>query len=170
VFTMNAEPQYSETAMNDKDLPYSGPERRMTDIATFQLMAETRQKTLDLEKMMTDKIEQVKEELDAHMLKSEQRHAELMRSMDELKQSTLAAIMGINNLVEDNRKMFARSVPNGDIEEHRRAHEAWMRKAERDEKFYNEIKTNTVKGLLLLAAGWAMASLWSAFLQGPVGK
>ena len=147
-----------------------GPERRMTDIATFQLMAETRQKTLDLEKMMTDKIEQVKEELDTHMLKSEQRHLELMRSMDELKQSTLAAVMGINNLVKENREMFYRSVPGGDVDAHRQAHEQWIRKAEKDDKLYTELKTNTLKGLLLLATGWALASLWSTFLQGPVGK
>ena len=147
-----------------------GPERRMTDIATFQLMAETRQKTLDLEKMMTDKIEQVKEELDTHMLKSEQRHLELMRSMDELKQSTLAAVMGINNLVKENREMFYRSVPGGDVDAHRQTHEQWIRKAEKDDKLYTELKTNTLKGLLLLATGWALASLWSTFLQGPVGK
>ena len=147
-----------------------GPERCMTDIATFQLMAETRQKTLDLEKMMTDKIEQVKEELDTHMLKSEQRHLELMRSMDELKQSTLAAVMGINHLVKENREMFYRSVPDGDVDAHRHAHEQWIRKAEEDDKLYTELKTNTLKGILLLATGWALASLWSAFLQGPVGK
>lgn len=154
--------------MTEDSRGYAGPERRVTDIAAFQLMAETRQKTLDLEKMMTDKINQVKEELDTHMLKSEQRHMELMRSMDELKQSTLAAIMGINNLVEENRKMFYRSVPDGDIDAHRHAHEEWVKKEEKSDKFYTELKTNTIKGLLLLASGWILATLWSGFLQGPV--
>jgi seryl-tRNA synthetase len=162
---MNADRQFLE---ENNMSQYQGPERRVTDIAAFQLMAETRQKTIDLEKSMTDKIDQLKEELDAHIAESKQRHQEAMKSMDELKQSTLAAITGINQIVQDNRKMFMRSVPEGDMDAHRIAHEKWMQKHEKDEKFWSELKTNTAKGLVLLFAVWALSSVWISFLQGPV--
>ena len=101
---------------------YHGPDRRAADVATFQLMAETRQKTMDLEKSMTEKIDDIKDELDAHMVKSELRHKELTDKLDALSSSTLHAITGINQIATQTHEMFKRSIPNGDPEGHRNAH------------------------------------------------
>lgn len=143
-------------------------ERRQVDKDAYILMVETRQKTEDLEKTMSEKIDDLKEELDAHIDRSEMRHKELTDKIESLSQSTLAAVTGINQIATETHKLLKAAIPNGDAEGHRRAHEAWIRKAEKEEEFWLDVKKKAVGAVVTAAVLWAGLVLWSAFLKGPV--
>lgn len=154
--------------MHQDDTSWNGRERRAVDAAAFQLMAETRQKVVDQERTMMDKISDLKDDLDAHMVKSELRHVELTKAMDELKHSTLTAVQGINQIATETHKLFKASIPNGDADGHRKAHEYYIEKDKKDEEFRQFIK-KTITGVILTAVtSWVGLALWQAFLAGPV--
>lgn len=58
-------------------------------------------------------------------------------------------------------------VPDGDIEGHRRHHEALIKKAEESAEFWATMRKEIVKYGLIGFIGWAGFYLWQAFLLGP---
>lgn len=58
-------------------------------------------------------------------------------------------------------------LPGGDADGHRRAHEAWIRKAEESAKFWQEMRLAAAKwaGLGLLA--FLVVAAWHELLRGP---
>jgi len=142
-------------------------ERRQTDKDTYSLIAETRQKTEDLEKTMSEKIDDLKDELDAHIGRSESRHKELTDKIEALSHSTLSAVTGINQIATETHKLLKSAIPNGDADGHRKAHERWIKKDEQDEKFWYDIKRHAVQWVVVAVLGWAGLALWTAFLKGP---
>jgi NTP pyrophosphatase (non-canonical NTP hydrolase) len=64
-------------------------------------------------------------------------------------------------------KLQGIAFPEGDTDGHRRAHEAWINKANKSAEFYDKMKTALAQYGLLAFAGWAAYALWNSFLQGP---
>lgn len=142
-------------------------ERRTVDAAAFQLMAETRQKTEDLEKTVTEKIDDLTKELEDHIVRSERRHEELTRRIETLSESTLAAIQGINKIATETKELFKESIPGEDGYAHRKAHEKWVAKAEQEEKFWLDVKKHAVQWAVVAVLGWGGMILWANFVKGP---
>jgi hypothetical protein len=146
---------------------YKGPDRRAMDAAAFQMMVEAKTKTLELEKHMTEKIDDLKDDLDAHMVKSEVRHNELTERIEHMSQSMLSAINKMNVTADQTYQLFKRAIPNDDPEGHKVAHEGWIKKAEQEEKFWLDVKSKAVSAVVIAVLGWIGLAIWTAFLQGP---
>jgi hypothetical protein len=158
---MNSDYQVSELG------DWSGTERRAIDSVTLQLMAEMRHSLEKHEKMEEQKFQEIKSDIDAHRLESDRRHEELCRRIDNMSQSTMTVIGQINATSQEMHKLFKAAIPNEDPEGHRRAHETWIKKSEKEEEFALDIKKKAVGAVVVAVIFWVGIALWTAFLQGP---
>ena len=62
---------------------------------------------------------------------------------------------------------IAQAVPDGDIDGHRRHHEALIKKAEESAEFWANMRKKLAEWGLIGFIGWALIALWQAFLLGP---
>lgn len=83
--------------------------------------------------------------------------AKLTKHMTEETQELADAIVKLQGI----------AFPEGDSDGHRRAHEAWITKAEKQAAFYDKMKTALAQYGLLGFAGWLVLIAWQGFLQGP---
>jgi hypothetical protein len=151
-----------------KEREWTGAERRGIDGITLQLMAEVRATLGKHEQMEEEKFSELKCDIKAHQEASNARHKELTERIDQMSNSTLNAIRDISATARETHELFKKSIPNGDPEGHRRAHEAWIKKSEGDEKFWLDLKTSTVRTIVVGVLVWAGLALWAAFLKGPM--
>jgi hypothetical protein len=146
---------------------WTGEDRRGIDGITLKLMAEVRATLEKHEKMEEGKFDELKDDLKAHQQASHQRHKELTERIDAMSQSTMNVIHEINQTAKETHALFKRSIPNEDPEGHRRAHEAWIKKSDQEEKFWLDLKKNVVNWIAIAVVSWIGLVLWAAFLKGP---
>lgn len=69
--------------------------------------------------------------------------------------------------ISDEAIVLKHAFPQEDPDGHRRAHEAWILKAEKQAKFW-ELLYNTLRiGGIVSVIGFLLAAGWVAFLKGP---
>lgn len=144
---------------------WTGNERRK-DI-TLEVLKEMREWFDQHEKKEDAKFEALQGEIKETRIQAEERHDEMLRRQEALTQSTLAVVNKQNATLEEIHKLFKAAFPDGDAEMHRRAHEAWIRKTEKEEEFWLDVKKKAVAAALIGVGAWIMVALWVAFLQGP---
>jgi hypothetical protein len=147
---------------------WTGEERRGIDGITLKLMAEMRAMMEKHEKMEETKINDLREDIEAHAIKSDRRHEEMIKRMDQMQQSTMNLLSTNNATVKEIHTLFEKSIPGGDAEGHRRAHEAWIRKTEKEEEFWMHLKKQVVGWGMTAAIAWAAMLIWAGFVKGPV--
>ena len=149
--------------MNTKMENWDGAERRVTfavaEAETFNLIMETRVAVEEHKQEMQRQFQGIKEELDAHATR-----------VEKLSESTLTVIEKQNVLIRDIKEAFTNAFPEGDVESHRRAHEAWLDKDRADKEFWIKLKQNTINWVVIAILSWIGLVLWGAFVQGPGGK
>jgi hypothetical protein len=138
------------------------------DGITLKLMAEVRATLEKHEKMEEETFSELKDDIRAHQHASNLRHKELTDRIDQMSNSTLNAIRDISATARETHELFKKSIPNGDPEGHRRAHETWIKKSEQEEKFWLDLKKNVVNWIAIAVVSWIGLVLWAAFLKGPM--
>ena len=149
-------------------MTWDGTERRNNlDIASFQLMQETREMVKEQEALMDAKFGEVSVELEQQRKASEQRHHDLAARIDHMSNSTIKALESQNHVICEIKKMIQDAFVNGDPREHRLEHEEWHEKKEADREFWLDIKKKAVGAIVTGVIVWAGLALWTAFLNGP---
>lgn len=144
---------------------YNGVERRRD--MTLEVLTEMREWFENHEEEEHRKFEAIRDELVEARRSSEDKHSELVERMERMSQSTLNVINEQNRALQEIHTMFRRSIPEGDADAHRRAHENWMKKAEADAQFWVKLKQHVINWAVVAAMGWVGIALWAAFLRGP---
>lgn len=142
-------------------------QRRAEDIMSFQLMQETRQMVKEIEQAMEAKFDALTNEIHVHRQQSEHRHEEMARRLEQISNSTVNALSEQSRLVKGLTETVNHAFPDGDVEKHRIAHEKWIKKAEKDEEFWLDVKKKAVGSVVTALVLWAGIVLWTAFVQGP---
>ena len=124
---------------------------------------------MEHEKKMGEKIAEIKDDIDAHTIKSERRHEELTKRFDTMSQSTMNLLQANNQTVKDVHKMFKSAFPEGDAESHRRAHEQMIEKDKAEREFWMHLKKQVVAWGITAALAWFGMLVWAGFLKGPGG-
>ena len=70
-------------------------------------------------------------------------------------------------LAEEITKLMNKAFPEADPEGHRAAHEAWIRKAEKQAAFWDKMLFEITRWGIIGVLGWVIYSLWKSFLTGP---
>ncbi len=153
--------------MNDESVERRDQRRRAEDAMAFQLMQETRQMVKEIEEAMDAKFDSLTSELHTHRIQSEQRHGEIAHRIDQISQSTIAAITEHGRLIKELNASLRDAFPGGDPEQHRIAHESWIKKSEKEEEFWLDVKKKAVGSIVTGLIVWVGFALWTAFLQGP---
>lgn len=149
---------------NHQPLPSSDqrstPARRATDTnleiiahKTTRLAGEFTEFKTDIHKAI-DRIERAMTYNHATLTEAMTRNA---KKMEELEQRVDATIS----------EAIASAVPEGDVDGHRRHHEALIKKAEESAEFWSKMRIELSKAGLLGFCAWALYALWNAFLLGP---
>jgi thiamine phosphate synthase YjbQ (UPF0047 family) len=146
---------------------WTGEERRGIDGVTLKLMTEVRVAMENHEKKEESKFTELKAEIRENREESDVRHAEVLNRFNNMQSSTMTLLQTNNNTTNEIHKMFKQAFPEGDVQAHRKAHEAWIEKDKADKDFWVKLKLEVVKWGLLAGAGWAGIALWAAFVQGP---
>jgi hypothetical protein len=71
-------------------------------------------------------------------------------------------------MVKETHALFQKSIPGGDAEGHRRAHETWMEKDKAEREFWMHLKKQVVGWGITAALAWFGMIVWAGFLKGPV--
>lgn len=142
--------------------------RRVHDAESFNLMMETREMVEQMEAHMESKFADMERNIRKHGEASEQRHDELTRRIEQMSMSTITAIADNKKMAQDIQKLVTSAFPGGDADSHRRAHEAWIRKTEKEEEFWMHLKKQVVGWGATAAIAWAALLLWGGFLKGPL--
>ena len=139
-------------------MTWDGVDRRRStsDSDTFNLIMDTRQAVEDHKAEMGEQFADMKAELGHHA-----------KRVESLSESTLSVIERQNSLIKELKDAFTKAFPEGDVESHRRAHEAWMEKDKADREFWSKIKQNTINWAVVAVLSWVGLVLWGAFVQGP---
>jgi hypothetical protein len=87
-------------------------------------------------------------------------NANVSHLRQEISDGALAQKLAIESVLAD-------AFPEGDPVGHRKAHEAAIKSAEDKAIFWKTMLTKLTEWGLIGFAGWAVYSLWAAFLQGP---
>jgi hypothetical protein len=69
--------------------------------------------------------------------------------------------------IADEKAIIAHAFPNADPDGHRAAHDAWIRKAEAQAKFWETLYTTLRIGGVVSLLGFLLMAGWAAFLKGP---
>jgi hypothetical protein len=72
-----------------------------------------------------------------------------------------------NATTREIHELFNAAFPNGNAEEHRRAHEAWIKKTEKEEEFWLDVKKKAVGAVVTAVVLWVGVVLWGAVVAGP---
>jgi len=64
-------------------------------------------------------------------------------------------------------RLMSDAFPAGDPAGHKRYHEAFIQQAEDKAEFWKKMRLELAKWGLLGFLGWAVVTLWQAFLHGP---
>ena len=131
-------------------------------------MAETREMVEQIEAHMETKFADVDRNLKKYSEASELRHEELTRRIEQMSMSTITAIADNKKLAMDVSKLVSSAFPGGDAESHRRAHEAWIKKTEKEEEFWMHLKKQVVGWGITAALAWFGMIVWAGFIKGPV--
>lgn len=73
----------------------------------------------------------------------------------------------LHDHVKDEKSVLANAFPDGDPDGHRRAHDAWIKKAEDQAVFWEKLKTSVVTWGVIGICVFIAGALWTAFLRGP---
>jgi len=149
--------------VNTKMENWDGAERRVTfavaEAETFNLIMETRVAVEEHKQEMQRQFQGIKEELDLHA-----------NRVEKLSESTLTVIEKQNLLIREIKDAFTKAFPEGDVESHRKAHEAWIEKDKADQEFWLKLKQNTINWIVIAILSWVGLVVWGAFVHGPGGK
>jgi hypothetical protein len=69
--------------------------------------------------------------------------------------------------IQDEKSIIQHAFPDGDAEGHRRAHDAWIKRAESQAKFWETLYTTLRIGGILSVVSFLLLAGWIAFLKGP---
>ena len=69
--------------------------------------------------------------------------------------------------ISDEAIVLRHAFPQSDPDGHRRAHEAWIKKAENQAKFWETLYTTLRIGGVVAVIGFLLTAGWVAFLKGP---
>lgn len=141
--------------------------RKQADYIFLELMVETRKMMGDHERREESTFQALRDELLHTRSESEHRHEELTKRFDSMMQSTLSLINANNTTTQEIHKLFKLAFPEGDVEAHRRAHEAWNAKATKEEEFWLDIKKKAVGAVVTAVVLWVGVELWGAIVAGP---
>lgn len=135
------------------------PARRATDTnleiiahKTTRLASEFTEFKQDMHKAI-DRIEAAMRYNHATLTESIQRTTKKFEELDERVATTIT-------------EAVAESVPDGDVEGHRRHHMALIKKAEENAEFWSKMRIELGKAGLLGFLSWAAYALWQAFVMG----
>jgi hypothetical protein len=73
----------------------------------------------------------------------------------------------LSNHIKDEMMILTHAFPDGDPDGHRRAHEAWVLKAESQAKVWEDLKLSVIKWGVIGFLGFLAVAGWKLFLQGP---
>lgn len=141
--------------------------RKQADYIFLELMVETKKMMEDHERREESTFQVLRDELLHTRSESERRHEELTKRFDSMSQSTLSLINANNATTQEIHKLFKLAFPEGDAEAHRRAHEAWIAKATKEEEFWLDIKKKAVGAVVTAVVLWVGVVLWGAIVAGP---
>lgn len=154
--------------MTDKTpTEWDGEERRGFDGLVLRVMTEVRE-IMGIHEMVEKSIdESIREEIKNNRLESDIRHTESMRRLESIEHSTIELVKGNTVVISDIHKMFKQAFPEGDVNEHRKAHEQLITKEREDKEFLMKLKQDLLKLIAIAALGWGGVVIWAAFLKGP---
>jgi hypothetical protein len=69
--------------------------------------------------------------------------------------------------IQDEKAVITHAFPNADPVGHRAAHDAWIRKAEAQAKFWETLYTTLRIGGIVSLLGFLLVAGWEVFLRGP---
>jgi hypothetical protein len=69
--------------------------------------------------------------------------------------------------IADEKAIIAHAFPNADPDGHRAAHDAWIRKAESQTKFWEDMRGSVAKWGAIGALGFIALAVWKLVLEGP---
>ena len=154
--------------MTDKTpTDWGGEERRGFDGLVLRIMTEVRE-VMGIHEMVEKSIDaSMREEIKNNRLEADNRHTESMKRLESIEHSTMELVKGNMVVISDIHRMFKQAFPEGDVNEHRKAHEQLITKEREDKEFLMKLKQDLLKLIAIAALGWGGVVIWAAFLKGP---
>lgn len=141
--------------------------RKQADHIFLELMVETRKMIEDHERREEATFNVLRDEINGTRRESVKRHEDITARLEAMSQSTMTLLNANNATTREIHALFKAAFPGGNAEEHRRAHEAWIKKTEKEEEFWLDVKKKAVGALVTAVVLWVGVVLWGAVVAGP---
>lgn len=148
----------SFTPILDETTPI--PTRRMTDTNLEIIAHKLSRIAADLTQVKEDNAKAI-EHLEQSMRYT---HATLSEATERAAKAAEIAKESVKEVVEE---AMANAFPDGDVNGHRAAHEAWIKKVDESAAFWREMREELTKYGLIAFLGFVVVAAWQSFLQGP---